>query len=93
MALIGPTNSVTNSAIWIIDRKPMVAALYGNPIIDSHPMPENAFPFSRLASITSTDGSATYLYHQMNGTTLAEEQYDASLNIWLPTVYITVSNS
>jgi len=56
-------------------------------------MPNNTFPFSRLASVTSKDGSASYLYHQMNGTTLAEEQFDKSLNLWLPTVYITVSDS
>lgn len=55
-------------------------------------MPDNTFPFSRLATVTSTDASVTYLYHQMNGTTLAEEQFDGSLGIWLPTAYITVSH-
>jgi len=49
--------------------------------------------FPSLASVTSTDNSVTYLYHQMNGTTIAEEQFVASLNIWLPTVYIIISDS
>lgn len=56
-------------------------------------LPSNEFPFKRLASVTLTDGSATYLYHQMNGATFAEEQWDNSLQEWLSTAYITVSDS
>ena len=37
-------------------------------------MPDNVFPFARLASVTTLDASFTYLYHQMNGTTFAEEE-------------------
>ncbi len=65
----------------------------GQTGIMSDAMPDNVFPFSRLASVTSTDNSVTYLYHQMNGTMIAEEQFVASLNIWLPTVYIIISDS
>lgn len=54
-------------------------------------LPSNEFPFKRLASVTSTDGSTTYLYHQMNGTTFAEEQWDDTEQIWLATEYITIS--
>lgn len=52
--------------------------------------PDTLFPFTRLASATLVDQSATFLYHQMNGTTFAEEQWDASLSAWIPTVYITL---
>lgn len=60
---------------------------------ESATLPSNEFPFTRLASVTLTDGSATYLYHQMNGTTFAEEQWDDTLRTWLSPEYITVSDS
>ena len=56
-------------------------------------LPSNEFPFTRLASATSADQSTTYLYHQMNGTTFAEEVWDDALENWLNPEYITVSNS
>lgn len=56
---------------------------YGNAV------PQVSFPFSRLSSINMPGSS--YLYHQINETTLAEEQYDFSLHLWL-TTYITVPN-
>ena len=55
---------------------------------DSNAVPRVSFPFARLASI-NLPGKLCYLYHQINGTTLAEEQYDFSLQLWL-TTYITV---
>ena len=53
------------------------------------PAPNVSFPFRRLAGITSSD-QAYFLYHQINGTTFAEEQYDATSNDWLLSSYITV---
>ena len=56
--------------------------------------PQNtSFPFTRLASVNSADQSTSFLYHQINHTTLAEEQWDKSEQMWLPTQYITVSDS
>ena len=76
-------------SIWINGTQPV---LIGED--DSNPsLPSSEFPFKRLASVTLTDGSATYLYHQMNGTTFAEEQWDDSLQNWVSTEYITVSDS
>lgn len=67
-----------------------------NPVVDglgrSLP-PENVFPFTRLASITLADSSFSYLYHQINGTTFAEEQYDITVGSWIATEYITISYS
>ena len=80
IALFGVTN-----AIWINHTQPTVLA----PSSDESP-PTNTFPFSRLASIMSADLTYTYLYHQMNGTTLAEEQWDSNTQIWT-TTYIPVS--
>lgn len=58
------------SYIWIDGTQP-VSGLY-------HPTPNNSFPFSRLASVYSADQSSTFLYHQMNDTTFAEEHWDSS---------------
>lgn len=53
----------------------------------------NTFPFARLARTTLVDGSWSFLYHQMNSTTIAEEQRDESLKDWVFTEYITTSDS
>lgn len=55
-------------------------------------LPNNSFPFTRLASVTLADQSATFVYHQMNGTTFAEEQWDASENAWTSSENFTVSD-
>lgn len=74
--------------MWINGTQP--ALLPGYPY-QGFPVPENAFPFKRLASANLLDQSATFLYHQMNGTMFAEEQWVSSLSIWKPTVYIPIS--
>ena len=74
----------TENNIWINGTQPVTSG--GAP-------PNISFPFTRLASVNSADQSMTFLYHQINGTTLAEEQWDNSERIWLPSQYITVSES
>lgn len=66
-----------------------------NYLLNSIPQgtPKNTFPFKRLARFISSDGSTTYLYYQMNGTTFAEEKYDWGQRQWLSTEYFTVSNN
>lgn len=79
-------------SIWIHDgrAKPLTEAL---PPSDGMPtMPAAEFPFSRLASVILPEGGTTFLYHQINGTTIAEEQWDVSLNEWIATSYITISS-
>ena len=83
IALLG-----TGSVMWINDTQAMMMFFDQNQEIGA---PNNAFPFARLASVILADKS-TFLYHQMNGTTFDEEQWDASSEAWLPTVYITVSD-
>lgn len=78
-------------AIWINGTKPVLYTSDGGA--PDNALPDNAFLFARLASVTLADGSATFLYHQINGTTFAEEQWDDSLTAWIPSEYITVSGS
>ena len=76
--------------IWINGTQPVPILTAG---FNAATVPDNKFPFKRLASVTSTDNSASYLYHQINGTTFAEEQWDDALQAWLSPEYITVSDS
>ncbi len=76
--------------LWINGTQPALIQLRS---AGSTALPNNKFPFKRLASVTLTDGSMTYLYHQMDGTTFAEEQWDDSLQAWVGTENITVSDS
>lgn len=76
--------------IWINGTQPVLILM---AFVQAATVPDNEFPFTRLASVTLADYSATYLYHQMNGSTFAEEQWDNSLRAWLPPQYITVSDS
>ena len=69
------------SLIWINGTQPVSGP--DNP-------PDNSFPFARLASVDSADFSSTFLYHQINDTTFAEEHWDSSSRVWLAPDYITV---
>ena len=82
--------------IWINGTQPVLVTFSGD---GTPPLPSNEFPFTRLASIstagiTTSDGiTTTYLYHQMNGTTFAEEEWDDGLRAWSSTEYITVTDT
>ena len=69
--------------IWINRSEPVIG-------IGSN-VPKNTFPFARLASVTTLDNKTTYLYHQMNETTFAEESFEASVGEWADTTYINVT--
>ena len=71
-----------SDAIWINGTQPVT--------FENAP-PNISFPFTRLASVVSADQSMTFLYHQINGTTFAEETWDESLKTWAATEYITVT--
>ena len=74
--------------MWITNAKPAVLIQNKYSIPE---LPDNVFPFTRLASMTLADESYTYLYHQINGTTFAEEQWDNVLGAWTATEYIPIS--
>ena len=58
------------------------------------PGPDSVFPFTRLASATLADHSFTFLHHQINSTTFAEEQWDDDAQEWANSPqYINVSDT
>lgn len=75
------------AAIWINRTQPVVNLAAG------FPGPDSMFPFTRLASATLADSSFTFLYHQVNSTTLAEEQWDEEAGEWVGPQYINVSDT
>ena len=53
--------------------------------------PETRFPFPRLAVTPNSDMSSTFLYHQINSTTFAVEQWRSASGTWIkPPDYINV---
>lgn len=88
-------NTAAQSAIFVNNTKPTSIFYYEDGERPStgafnYAEPNSSFPFSRLASVTLADKSASFLYHQINETTFAEEQWVASLADWLPPSYFTV---
>ena len=81
----------TNYAIGFNGTQPALLGAEGGGLDPD--LPNNSFPFARLASVTLADQSATFIHHQINGTTFAEEQWDNLHLAWVLTMYITVSNS
>ena len=80
--------------IWINHTRPVVVVQdFIAPTLETPKPPDNVFPLARLASITLADQSYSYLYHQINGTTFAEEQWDGVLQAWTATEYISISYS
>lgn len=78
------------AAIWINGTDPEILTYYEpGPYVAPHV----SFPFKRLASAVSNELTESYLFHQINETTLAEEIYVVTLNYWLPSNYITIANS
>ena len=74
--------------IWINGTQPAIPTYDPNMTLSR--APKSPFPFARLASVTSQ--YVTYLYHQINGTTFAEEQWDEIDGTWGPTQYIQVTD-
>jgi hypothetical protein len=44
--------------------------------------PGSPFPFARLASTVPPNGTAFYVYHQIDNVTFAEDKYDLSIGHW-----------
>lgn len=53
--------------------------------------PSTEFPFARLTTSTPVNSTTFYLYHQMNGTHIAEESYDISIGAWT-TIYVEIES-
>ena len=46
-------------------------------------LPHSSFPFKRLAGTSLVNGTSFFIYHQLNSSTFAEDQWDNSLGGWV----------
>ena len=53
------------------------------------PIPHTAFPYQQFDTAFVVNGTNSYVYHQINETTIAQEHWDAGPS-WLPSVNITI---
>ena len=53
------------------------------------PNPPTTFPYQRFGTAFVVNGTNSYVYHQINESTLAQEQWDEG-PIWLPSVDIPI---
>lgn len=78
---------------WVDDGKLIVTSLESSskPRIQKRDIPVllTPFPFSRLAS--SPFFGFTYLYHQFDGFTITEHEFNANISAWTSSINITIS--
>ena len=67
-------------------------AAYTTKNIGLSTQPQSSFPYSRLAGTTVVGSSNIYLYHQINGTYLAEDMYNLDGGFFT-TTYFNISTS
>ncbi|KAL9611774.1 MAG: hypothetical protein Q9167_003585 [Letrouitia subvulpina] len=53
--------------------------------------PPSLFPSARLSSLTTANSTINYVYHQLDGSNFAEEQWDASNSAWMPAKNMSIS--
>ena len=58
----------------------------GNP---APPVLPARFPYQRLGTADVVNGTDSYVYHQINESTIAQEYWDGG-SLWLPSVNITI---
>ena len=49
------------------------------------------FPFKRFSFLSPDNSSMLYIHHQLDRTTLAEEQYDTNRGLWTASNNISIS--
>ena len=47
-----------------------------------YPSPSSQYPFARLASVSPYKSTTSYVYHQINDTTIGEDTYDTTAGFW-----------
>ena len=79
-ATTGPYGMVVNNS---------KLTMFGTKYFGPRTGPETDFPFTRLATTTPMNSTIFYLYHQMNGTFIAEDSFDIAIGAW-ETTYIEI---
>ena len=56
-------------------------------------MPNAPFPYQRLGCAFIPNATQTHVYHQLNGSTLAQEIWDEKSGAWLPSTLISIATT
>ena len=83
------SDSYTLFGFWVNGTE---LAAYTTKNIGLSTQPQSPFPYSRLAGATGGNSSNVYLYHQINGTFLAEDMYNLDGGFFT-TTYFNISTS
>ena len=83
------SDSYTLFGFWVNGTE---LAAYTTKNIGLSTQPQSPFPYSRLAGTTTGSSSNVYLYHQINGTFLAEDMYNLDGGFFT-TTYFNISTS
>ena len=83
------SDSYTLFGFWVNGTE---LAAYTTKNIALSTQPQSPFPYSRLAGTTIGSSSNIYLYHQINGTFLAEDMYNVDGGFFT-TTYFNISTS
>ena len=83
------SDSYTLFGFWVNGTE---LAAYTTKNIGLSTQPQSPFPYSRLAGTTGGNSSNVYLYHQINGTFLAEDMYNLDGGFFT-TTYFNISTS
>ena len=83
------SDSYTLFGFWVNGTE---LAAYTTKNIGLSTQPQSPFPYSRLAGTTGGGSSNVYLYHQINGTFLAEDMYNLDGGFFT-TTYFNISTS
>ena len=63
---------------------------WNNPVnMPTIPVPNFVFPFQRICAAFVANSTSSYVYHQVNESTMAQEQWDEDL--WQPSVSISIN--
>ena len=85
----GSSDSYTLFGFWVNGTS---LAAYTTRNIGLSTMPKSPFPYSRLAGTTVGNSSNIYLYHQINGTAIAEDMYNTDGGFFT-TTYMSIAVS
>ena len=85
----GSASSYTLFGFWVNGTS---LAAYTTKNIGLSTMPKSPFPYSRLAGTTVGNSTDVYLYHQINGSSIAEDVYNTEGGFFT-TTYMNISVS
>ena len=71
----------TRYAYWVNGTRLDIFGAFGAS--ESETVPQYEFPYKRITSVTPTNSTLLYVYHQVNESAIGEHVFDQSTGHWL----------